>query len=175
MRDDKRRVHSERDVRHIMDKVWQHHEIELLDNNTKLSLSLETLENSLNSNAQDMHKKFLLNLPHLSEVQKKHQTIVTDITTDLEETKMKIREVKALDDILLEFGGESTNSGLSIPLPSEYPNDFVIRTTSENDTEIVQIISSEVFGGLLRTFKLPPGKETGRITWKNGIIELLYL
>ena len=52
-----------------MDKVWQRHEIQLSDSDDRLKVSLETSENSLNSNAQDMHKKFLLNLPHLIEVQ----------------------------------------------------------------------------------------------------------
>ena len=67
-----------------MDKVWQRHEIQLSEGNKGLTISLETSENNLNSNAQDMHQKFLLNLPHLAEVQERHEKIVMNITTDLE-------------------------------------------------------------------------------------------
>ena len=81
-----------------MDKVWQRHEIQLSEGNKGLTISLETSENNLNSNAQDMHRKFLLNIPHLTEVQEIHQNIVMNIKTDLEETKMKIREINTVDE-----------------------------------------------------------------------------
>ena len=157
-----------------MDKVWQRHEIQLSDGNKGLTISLETSENNLNSNAQDMHRKFLLNLPHLTEVQERHENIVMNITTDLEETKMKIREINTVDEVLREFGGEKTESGVSIPFPSGSPENLIFQTTYENDIQIARIISSDVFGGLLRTFKLPPGKEIEKINWNNGIVELLF-
>ena len=157
-----------------MDKVWQRHEIQLSDANKGLTISLETSENNLNSNAQDMHRKFLLNLPHLTEVQERHENIVMNITTDLEETKMKIREINTVDEVLREFGGEKTESSISLPFPSGSPENLIFQTTYENDIQIARIISSDVFGGLLRTFKLPPGKEIGKINWNNGIVELLF-
>ena len=55
-----------------MDKVWQRHEIQLSEGNKGLTISLETSENNLNSNAQDMHQRFLLNLPHLTAVSYTH-------------------------------------------------------------------------------------------------------
>ena len=157
-----------------MDKVWQRHEIQLSDTNKGLTISLETSENGLNSNAQDMHQKFLLNLPHLTEVQDRHENIVMNITTDLEETKMKIREINTVDEVLREFGGEKTESGVSLPFPSGSPENLIFQTTYENDIQIARIISSDVFGSLLRIFKLPPGKEIGKINWNNGIVELLF-
>jgi len=45
-----------------MDNVWRRHEIQLSENKKILGISLDTSENSLNSNAQDMHRNFLLNL-----------------------------------------------------------------------------------------------------------------
>jgi len=157
-----------------MDKVWQRHEIELLGKHKALELSLETSRENLNSNAQELHEKFLMNSLHLSEVQNNHQKIVSDISIDLEETKMKIREVKDISDILGEFGGTRTDLGMTFPIPSTNPEDLVIQTILENNTQTIQIISTKVFGGLLRTFKLPPGKEVQKVTWNNGIIELLF-
>ena len=157
-----------------MDKIWQRHEIELLDQNRKLELSLKTSGGDLNSNAQDLHEKFLMNTSHLSEVQNNHQKIISDISIDLEETKMKIREIKVIDDILGEFGGTKTDLGIAFPIPSRSPDDLILRTKSENETQIIQILSTQIFGGLLRTFKLPPGKEVHKVTWNNGIIELLF-
>ena len=157
-----------------MDQVWQRHEIQLSDGNKGLTISLETSENNLNSNAQDMHRKFLLNIPHLTEVQEIHQNIVMNIKTDLEETKMKIREINTVDEVLREFGGHKTESGISLPFPSGSPENLIFQTTYENDIQIARIISSDVFGSLLRIFKLPPGKEIGKINWNNGIVELLF-
>lgn len=157
-----------------MDKIWQRHEIELLGQNRKLELSLETSGENLNSNAQDLHEKFLMNTSHLSEVQNNHQKIISDISIDLEETKMKIREIKVIDDILREFGGTKTDLGIAFPIPSRSPEDLIFQTKSENETQIIQILSTQIFGGLLRTFKLPPGKEVRKVTWNNGIIELLF-
>jgi len=157
-----------------MDQVWQRHEIQLSDGNKGLTISLETSENNLNSNAQDMHRKFLLNIPHLTEVQEIHQNIVMNIKTDLEETKMKIREINTVDEVLREFGGHKTESGISLPFPSGSPENLIFHTTYENDIQIARIISSDVFGSLLRIFKLPPGKEIGKINWNNGIVELLF-
>jgi hypothetical protein len=158
-----------------MDKVWKRHEIQLSDSNKGLTISLETVENNLNSNARDMHRRFLLNLPHLTEVQKRHEDIVMNITTDLEEAKMKNREINTVDEILLEFGGEKTDSGLSLSFPSGSPENLIFQTTYENEIQIARIISSDVFGGLLRIFKLPPGKEIERINWNNGIVELSFI
>ena len=121
-----------------------------------------------------MHQKFLLNLPHLAEVQERHENIVMNITTDLEETKMKIREINTVDEVLREFGGHKTESGISLPFPSGSPENLIFQTTYENDIQIARIISSDVFGSLLRIFKLPPGKEIGKINWNNGIVELLF-
>ena len=157
-----------------MDKIWQRHEIELLGQNRKLELSLETSGENLNSNAQDLHEKFLMNTSHLSEVQNNHQKIISDISIDLEETKMKIREIKVIDDIIGEFGGTKTDLGIAFPIPSRSPDDLILQTKSENETQIIQILSTQIFGGLLRTFKLPPGKEIEKINWNNGIVELLF-
>ena len=158
-----------------MDHVWRRHEIQLSDNKKMLGVSLDTSENSLNSNAQDMHKKFLLNINHLSQVQKKHENIISSMAVNIEETKMKIRDINTIDEVLTEFGGEKTDLGINLPFPSENPSDLILQTTHEKDTQIVQIISSEIFGGLLRTFKLPPSKEIEQITWNNGIIELSFM
>ena len=158
-----------------MDKVWRRHEIELLGRNKELELSLETSRDNLNSNAQELHEKFLINLSHLSEVQKNHENIVTNISSDLEETKMKIRNVKAVDEILSEFGGRSTDLGITLPIPSSSPDDLILQTKFENGTQIIQISSLEILGGLLRTFRLPIGKEIQKATWSNGNIELSFL
>ena len=158
-----------------MDNVWRRHEIQLSENKKILGISLDSSENSLNSNAQDMHRNFLLNLNHLAEVQKKHEKIVSSMTTDLEETKMKIRDLDTIDEILIEFGGLKTDLGINLPFPSETPSDLILQTRYEEDTQIVQIISSEIFGGLIRTFRLPPNKEIEKITWNNGIIELSFM
>jgi hypothetical protein len=97
------------------------------------------------------------------------------MAVNIEETKMKIRDINTIDEVLTEFGGEKTDLGINLPFPSENPSDLILQTTHEKDTQIVQIISSEIFGGLLRTFKLPPSKEIEQITWNNGIIELSFM
>jgi len=159
----------------LMERVWEQHEVSLLERKKEYKLALETSERGLNSNAQEMHDKFLLNLHHLSEVQRNHQDVVYDISIDLDEAKMKSREINSIDEIVKEFGGEITEKIISLNYPSDYHEKLIVQTTKDDDSQLVRIMSSEVFGGLLRTFKLPPGKELEKVIWNNGNINLLLM
>ena len=159
----------------LMGTVWEQHKVGRTDRRKEYRPALETAKKGLNSNAQEMHEKFLLDLPHLSEVQRNHQEVVSKISIDLEETKIKSREISTIDQMLEEFGGEITEVMISLNYPSDSHEKIVVKTTKDENSQLVRIVSSEVFGGLLRTFRLPPGKELEKVTWDNGNIDLLLM
>ena len=54
------------------------------------------------------------------------------------------------------------------------PNDILFQSRIENETQIVQIVSSNINGGIFRSFALPEGNEIKQIVSNNGIIEILF-
>ena len=116
----------------------------------------------LDMDAEAMHDEFLKNIPHLSEVQEKHAEVTSEINFHgLEWPKSTIEE------LVSEFGGEWSESATTITLPIEFNARLSLETMDERDGQKVRLISPERFGGLMRTFRLPPGKEIAGAEWRD--------
>ena len=67
-----------------MELTWQRHEIKILDKELNVKNHMQISTNGLDTNAQRLHRDFITNLPHLSEVRNDHMAIVADIGSNIE-------------------------------------------------------------------------------------------
>ena len=128
---------------------------------------LTDLKVGLDTDAESMHRGFLNELPHLSEVMEFHNTVVSDI-----ESRVMSESVSTLGEFVSEFGGEWSESEIRLPLQTTNKSEFAIDTTIENKSQIVRMISPERFGGLIRTFRLPEGRSVTRAVWEGEFITI---
>ena len=131
--------------------------------------SLADLKVGLDTDAESMHRGFLNELPHLSEVREMHGSLVSDI-----ESRALSDSVSTLGEFVSEFGGEWSESEIRLPLSNANKRDFAIETTNENDSQIVRMISPERFGGLIRTFRLPRGMVVSGAIWEGEFITIKF-
>ena len=83
-----------------MELVWQRHEIKILHNELNIKNHIQISANGLDTNAQSLHRDFITNLPHLSEVRNDHMAIVADIGSDIETLKNTNRSIISTEDLL---------------------------------------------------------------------------
>jgi hypothetical protein len=131
--------------------------------------SLADLKVGLDTDAESMHRGFLNELPHLSEVMEMHGSLVSDI-----ESRALGDSVSTLGEFVSEFGGEWSESEIRLPLSNANKRDFAIETANENDSQIVRMISPERFGGLIRTFRLPRGMVVSGAIWEGEFITIKF-
>jgi len=131
--------------------------------------SLADLKVGLDTDAESMHRGFLNELPHLSEVMEMHGSLVSDI-----ESRALSDSVSTLGEFVSEFGGEWSESEIRLPLSNANKRDFAIETANENDSQIVRMISPERFGGLIRTFRLPRGMVVSGAIWEGEFITIKF-
>ena len=128
---------------------------------------LADLKVGLDTDAETMHRGFLNELPHLSEVMEMHDSVVSDI-----ESRVISDSVSTLGEFVSEFGGEWSESEIRLPLKTADKSKFAIDTTIENDSQIVRVISPERFGGLIRKFRLPEGRSVSKAIWEGEFISI---
>ena len=128
---------------------------------------LADLKVGLDTDAESMHRGFLNELPHLSEVMEVHNSVVSDI-----ESRVMSDSVSTLGEFVSEFGGEWTESEIRLPLKTANKSKFAIDTTIEDDSQIVRVISPERFGGLIRKFRLPEGRSVSKAIWEGEFISI---
>jgi len=128
---------------------------------------LSELKIGLDTDAESMHREFLNELPHLSEVREMHESVVSEV-----QSRVLSESVSTLGEFVSEFGGEWSDSEIRLPLPTANRNEFAIDTTNENGSQIVRMISPERFGGLLRSFRLPPGRSVSAAMWEGEFITI---
>ena len=158
-----------------MELTWQRHEIKILDKELNVKNHMQISTNGLDTNAQRLHRDFITNLTHLSEVRNDHMAIVADIGSDIEAGISNNRGILSTEDLLNEFNGEMDVKGISLPIKIASSDDIIIQSRMENENQIVQIISAEINGGIFRSFIMPNGCEITGVSSGNGIIEILFL
>jgi|TARA_B000000477_G_C5988016_1_gene183620 hypothetical protein len=158
-----------------MELAWQRHEIKILDKELNIENHIPISTNGLDTNAQRLHRDFITNLPHLSEVRDGHMAIVEDIGSDIEAGMINNRSILSTEDLLSELNGEMDGKGISLPIKITSSDNIIIQSRMENENQIVQIISAEINGGIFRSFIMPNGCEISSISSGNGIIEILFL
>ena len=71
------------------------------------------LKVGLDTDAESMHREFMRGLPHLSDVQEMHSSVVSEI-----ESRVLRDEISTLGEFVSELGGEWLDNEIRIPLPS---------------------------------------------------------
>ena len=158
-----------------MELTWQRHEIKILDKELNVKNHMQISTNGLDTNAQRLHRDFITNLPHLSEVRNDHMEIVANIGSDIEAGIINNGIILTTEDLLNELNGEINEKGISLPIKVASSDDIIIQSRTENENQIVQIISAEINGGIFRSFLMPNGCEITGISSGNGVIEILFL
>ena len=73
------------------------------------------------------------------------------------------------------FNGEINEKGICLPIKIRSADDIIIQSRMENENQIVQIISSNINGGIFRSFAMPDDCQINSVTSENGILEILFL
>ena len=150
---------------------WSRIEIEVEDDEEE-SVGVDPLKIGVDVDAQQMHELFLGGLPHLSEVQDRHEEILDGVSSTVGDAKALARAAVPIGDFLAEIGGEWSGSEVRIPLPSSFPEGVVVETLLEEEEQIVRLIAPERFGGMLRTFRLPTGEAITGANWEDGVLTM---
>ena len=152
---------------------WSRIEVEVeVEGDDQESGGLDSLKIGLDVDVQQMHELFLGGLPHLSEVQGRHEEILDGVSSTVGDAKALARAAVPIGDFLAEIGGEWSGSEVKIPLPSSFPEGVVVETLLEEGEQIVRLISPERFGGMLRTFRLPVGEAIMGANWEGGVLTM---
>ena len=128
---------------------------------------LADLKIGLETDAESMHREFMRDLPHLSDVQEMHSSVVSEI-----ESRALNDEVSSLGEFISELGGEWSGNDIRIPLTSVQRDGFSIGTREDGDAQLVRIMSAESFGGMIRSFRLPEGMRVEGAKWEGDIVSI---
>ena len=128
---------------------------------------LSDLKVGLDTDAESMHLEFMRGLPHLSDVQQMHSSIVSEI-----ESRVLRDEVSTLGEFVSELGGEWLDNEIRIPLPSLQRDGFSIGTREDDGSQLVRIMSAGSFGGMIRSFRLPEGMRIEGAKWEGEIVSI---
>ena len=146
---------------------WKRIDVESDKDITEEVGGLADLKVGLDTDAESMHREFMKGLPHLSDVQEMHSSVVSEI------------ESRALNDVVLsvgefvsEIGGEWSGNDIRIPLPSVQKDGFSIGTREDGASQLVRIMSAESFGGMVRSVRLPEGMKVERAKWEGDIVSI---
>ena len=146
---------------------WTRVNVQMDDDAFEESPDFEDLKIGLDTNAESMHESFIESLPHFSEVRERHIGFMADI-----ESRVLSKTVSSLGDFLAEFGGEWSQSEIRIPLQSENRDRVLVDSKDEEGYQLVRIITPERFGGMLRSFRLPDGRNIVGASWEGEILAI---
>ena len=132
---------------------WRRIDVEIGD--SKESEDSDTVEISMgfDTDAKAMHSDFLSELTHLTEVHERHYNVIREIESEVQRIS-----VSPLDEFVSEYGAELSEHEISIPFKTTNISRISIETKDDDDGQLVRIIESERFGGLIKSFRLPLGK-----------------
>ena len=128
---------------------------------------LVDLKIGLDTDAESMHREFMRGLPHLSDVQEMHSSVVSEI-----ESRAMNDVASSLGEFVSEIGGEWSGNDIRLPLPSVQRDGFSIGTKEDGDSQLVRIMSAGSFGGVIRSFRLPKGMRVEGAKWEGDIVSI---
>jgi len=157
-----------------MEVTWQRHEIKILGQELTFDSYLNSSNEGFDTNAEKLHQKFVSSQQHLNDVRKFHMETMSEQVTNIQQELGKRIDIYSTHDMLREFRGEINDLGISLHMEINSPDDILFQSRKENETQIVQIVSSNINGGVFRSFALPEGNEIKEIVSNNGIIDILF-
>ncbi|MBJ28789.1 MAG: hypothetical protein CMB61_01855 [Euryarchaeota archaeon] len=133
---------------------WRRIDVEIDDSIESDDSDMVGSKMGFETNAESMHSEFLSGLTHLSEVQESHYNVIAEIESGIQRTI-----VKPLDDFVAEYGAKLSELEIIIPFRSTNLSGISMEAKDDVEGQIVRIIESERFGGLIKSFRLPPRRE----------------
>lgn len=157
-----------------MDETWQRHEIQISSKELMFKSNLKITTEGLDTNAEKLHQDFITNLPHLSEVRNDHIELVSRANSDIKAEKLSKRKLLSLNELLTEFNGEMNKKGFSLKVNITSKDDVTIRSKIQNEKQLVEIISPNIFSGILRSFMMPEDCQINDVTLEDGFLEFSF-
>jgi|TARA_B110000495_G_C22856572_1_gene499475 hypothetical protein len=151
---------------------WNRLELSVKDAKRSQSKMLEVSDTGLDITAEIMHDRFLNNLPHLEGVKISHMNMMSEISNMIESEKDISRENRSIELFLSDVGGTISDHNIKIPLETEFPREIIIETAKGDNSNLVRIITPEIFGGIMSTFEISEDKKIIKGEWSNGFLEL---
>ena len=151
---------------------WSRIRVEMPGTSSKTDARLEIGESGLDATAEQMHEEFIDSVPYLEEVRQEHESVISELSNSIEDSKMFSRELRPVGEILSELGGKFSGREISIPLPKTIPDELVVESMNREGRELVRLIAPERFGGIIRSFSLGDGDSIVGARWMDGRLVL---
>ena len=132
---------------------WRRIDVEIGDSEESEDSDTVEISMGFDTDAKSMHSDFLSELTHLTEVQEKHYNVIREMESEVQRIS-----VSPLDEFVSEFGAELSEYEISIPFKTTNISGISMETKDDDEGQLVRIIESERFGGLIKSFRLPLGK-----------------
>ena len=132
---------------------WRRIDVEIGDSEESEDSDTVEISMGFDTDAKAMHSDFLSELTHLTEVQEKHYNVIREMESEVQRIS-----VSPLDEFVSEFGAELSEYEISIPFKTTNISGISMETKDDDEGQLVRIIESERFGGLIKSFRLPLGK-----------------
>lgn len=127
----------------------------------------------LDTDAYASHHKFINDIPHLEDVMKMHGKSIESGILPGGGSNFN-SAIKSFDDAISNLGAIPLESGLEIPINSNFIENIVLETTSTAGRQVVRLIAPDRFGGILETFSLPSGYELDSAIWNGNTLRIEY-
>ena len=151
---------------------WTRIEVDLSGLSAETDARLGVGELGLDATAENMHDEFVSSLPHLEEVQQRHESVISDLSNMIETSKSMSRNPQPVAEMLSEMGGSMVSREVTIPLPTAIPEELIIETMVDDSRNLVRLIAPERFGGVIRHFSLSDGDSIVGARWSDGKLVL---
>lgn len=151
---------------------WMRLELSIEDDLNKQKSIPDISKVGLDVTAEIMHNTFLNNIPHLDEIKISHTTMMSEISDAIEGDKILSRENRSLDLFLSDVGGILDGSKIKVPLATDFPTEIIVETCRNENTNLVRILSPEIFGGMIETFEIDKNQRISSGKWVNNLLEL---
>jgi len=151
---------------------WMRLELSIEDNLNKQKSIPDISNVGLDVTAEIMHNNFLTSIPHLDEIKISHMSMMSEISDAIEADKISSRENRSLDLFLSDIGGILDGSKIKLPMATEFPTEIIVETCRNENTNLVRILSPEIFGGMIETFEIGENQKISGGKWANNLLEL---
>ena len=100
--------------------------------------------------------------------------MMSEISDAIESDKISSRENRSLDLFLSDVGGILDGSIIKVPLATDFPTEIIVQTCRNENTNLVRVLSPEIFGGMIETFEIGKNQKISSGKWVNNILELYF-
>jgi len=128
----------------------------------------------LDETAENMHQRFLTDLPHLNDAMLEHQGVLAEASGIVSKSLESARLFGSSSAVIEEIDQNTAQQGFDLDLRQVDFEGLSVSTMLGDGVNFVRIIAPERFGGLIRTYKLPQGMSVDSAILDEGILQLKF-